>query len=690
MKSKTKTSFTHQIMKNMIIRLTLIILFVSAISSFYLQRELNGQLKKQILTYAATKSYNEKVYYSKANDNIHFVATNLIKQFNNNKKTTFETKLKYLNDGTTRTDKSLFNHQKKSGVYIPNSVTITAEYLNELAVVENVFNKFSNLFFKDAFQLWYVSSKKGYVSFLPSTNQHLYNAPDNFDDTNEFYFRISKEDLNPDRKSVWTRVYEDTNYKRWMISLVSPIYVNDIHIGSIGIDFLLDDLLARIQNTNDIGITNYIIDQVGHVIGHEAYKDKLIQSKGTLLVKDTQDPVLEEIFNKLSLVSSLNESVVLDLKSTNHHIGVSKLQSPPWFLITKQNPEHYSKTIISLLKMAILIAIFSLIFEIFIVYLYIKKEIVIPINNLAQHISSQTNNASPIVLEKNLKGELDIIQKSYNDFIELVNNHEKEILDYQRILEEKVSSRTMELNLAIRIADEAKTKSIYTEKLASLGEMASGIAHEINNPLAIIQLNITALEKMLNKGELDIEKTLRAVAKIDSISDRILDIVHGLNKYSDQNLDHPQKALSLQKIINQAIELTANKQIALYIKIKNEISDEIMIMGIETQLIQVFSNLITNSIDAIESRDKEDRWINIWCDQNQNFLFIYFQDSGDGIPDSVLQKMLTPFFTTKEVGKGTGLGLPIIRNIIEKHGGNLQYDNTRSKTTFVIKIPLIK
>lgn len=686
---QNKKSFARSIMKNMIIRLTLVILTVSVVSTYYLQHGINKQLKAQMSIYSETKTRNEKLFYDQASDNMQLIVNAIIKEFTSGKKRNFQTDVLPFADGSFRSDIKKYEHQKEAGVYLPKSAQRTPAYLNEMAVVENVFNKFAPTFFKNFFQLWYVSSKKGFVSFVPSTNKYVYESPADFNDTTEHYFRVSEEDLNPDRKKVWTRVYEDINYKRWMISLVTPIYKDDVHIGTVGVDFLLEDLIGRIQNDRDIGLSNYIIDQAGYLIGHYKHTHKIIKSKGALSVRDIEDPILKEIYEKISLISSLKESVILDLKSTTNHIGVSKLESPPWFIITEQDPEYYSNTILSLLQMVIAIAIFSLIVEIFIVYRYLQKEAVLPIQKLSDEITQITLNNFSETLVTNQENEIGIIQKSFNQLINIIKEKEKEITNYQNLLEEKVSSRSMELNRALRMAEEAKTKAVYTEKMASLGEMASGIAHEINNPLTIIQLNLTALEKMIAKGQLDEEKAYRAVQKIDSIADRILEIIKGLNQFSESNYDQNFKSESLQKLIKQAIELMSNKLQSFDVQISYDVKEDFQIMCLETQILQVFTNLISNSIDAIENRNKEDRWIKIWCDKNQNFLFVFIQDSGDGIPEAVIQKMMTPFFTTKEIGKGTGLGLSIIRGIVEKHRGNIQYDNTRSKTTFVIKFPII-
>lgn len=687
--TKNKKSFARTIMKNMIIRLTLVILTVSVVSTYYLQHGINKQLKAQMSIYSETKTRNEKLFYDQASDNMQLIVNAIIKEFANDKKRSFQTEVIPFSDGSYRSDVKKYDYQKEAGVYLPKSVKRSPAYLNEMAIVENVFNKFASTFFKNYFQLRYVSSKKGFVSFVPSTNKYVYESPADFNDTAEHYFRVSEEDLNPDRKKVWTRVYEDVNYKRWMISLVTPIYKDDIHIGSVGIDFLLEDLIGRIQNDRDIGLSNYIIDQAGYLIGHYRHTHKIIKSKGALSVQDIDDHILKEIYEKISLISSLKESVILDLKSTANHIGVSKLESPPWFIITEQDPEYYSNTILSLLQMVIAIAILSLIVEIFIVYRYLQKEAVLPIQKLSDEITQITSNNFSETLVTNQENEIGIIQKSFNHLINIIKEKEKEIINYQNLLEEKVSSRTMELNRALRLAEDAKTKAVYTEKMASLGEMASGIAHEINNPLTIIQLNLTALEKIISKGQLDEEKAYRAVQKIDSIADRILEIIKGLNQFSESNYDQNFKPESLQKLIKQAIELMSNKLQSFDVQITYDIKNDFKIMCLETQILQVFTNLISNSIDAIENRNKDDRWIKIWCDKNQNFLFVFIQDSGDGIPEAVIQKMMTPFFTTKEIGKGTGLGLSIIRGIVEKHRGNIQYDNTRSKTTFVIKFPNI-
>lgn len=682
-----KKSIAKSIMKNMIIRLTVVILLVAFFSTYYLQQGLKKQLSEQILTYSEAKSRNEKLYYDQASANLQFIVNSIINDFESNKTTDFQTNLETLPDNSTRSIEREYDNQKMAGVFIPRFVNKTKEYLNELAIIENNFNKYAPVFFKKYFQLWYVSSNAGYISYLPHSKKYLYETPADFDDTQESYFKISKEDINPDRKKVWTRVYEDNNYKTWMISLVYPIYFKDNHIGSIGIDFLLEDLIKRIQNESDIGLSNYIIDKSGYVIGHENHAVIKNTNIHNVNIHKIEDKILKEMFSKLTLISNLNESAILDLQSTDNNIGVSKLDSPPWFIITEQNQEYLSNTILSPLKIVIIISIIALFLEIYMIYKYLIKDVIQPIQDLSNEISTKTKNNFSSNFEINEDNEIGIIQKKFNELILAIKEKEKEIHNYQTILEEKVSIRTMELNKALKKAEDAKTKAVYTEKMASLGEMASGIAHEINNPLTIIQLNLMTLEKMISKGVLEEEKAHKAVNKIDSIADRILEIIKGLNQFSENNYDQKFKPEPLLKLIKQAIDLTNNKLQSIEVQISVDIDQEIKIFCLETQILQVFTNLISNSIDAIESRGKEDRWIKIWSDKNENTIFIFFQDSGDGIPDHIIEKMMTPFFTTKEIGKGTGLGLSIIRGIVEKHRGTIQYDNKRSKTTFVIKLP---
>lgn len=234
--------------------------------------------------------------------------------------------------------------------------------------------------------------------------------------------------------------------------------------------------------------------------------------------------------------------------------------------------------------------------------------------------------------------------------------------------------------------EQQQQQMITSAKLSSLGEMASGVAHEINNPLAIITSRIKILEKKIAINEIDYNNIIPELSKIDQTVMRIAKIVRGLKAFSRESSQDPKERVRVSTIINDSIEICSEKIRDLEIELRIDPYEDVQVKCQPTQVSQVLVNLLGNSFDAV--RSLKDKWVRIEITIRHNLLRIAVIDSGTGISPEIVQKMMQPFFTTKEVGRGTGLGLSISKGIMENHGGQLFYDRESPNTRFVLELPL--
>lgn len=227
-----------------------------------------------------------------------------------------------------------------------------------------------------------------------------------------------------------------------------------------------------------------------------------------------------------------------------------------------------------------------------------------------------------------------------------------------------------------------RKETIQAAKLASIGEMTAGIAHEINNPIMIIFGSLKSIKKYLSE---DINKVEMHISKIEKQISRIDRIIKGLKSFSRDTSYEEFHQVDVSNIVNESIdliqtELSANSvQIELIDDLKNKIVE-----CNEIQIEQVIINLIKNSIDAISALSE--RWIKIHLYNRSGLIVIRITDSGNGVPEVIRNKIMNPFFTTKEIGKGTGLGLSISQGIIASHGGKIYLDENEKHTTFIIEL----
>lgn len=229
----------------------------------------------------------------------------------------------------------------------------------------------------------------------------------------------------------------------------------------------------------------------------------------------------------------------------------------------------------------------------------------------------------------------------------------------------------------------------HTAKLGALGEMAGGIAHEINNPLTVINGHIHQMRRRLAADNPAVaENYIGLVDKVQNGIDRIQRVVKGMTSLSRSGEHDPLVALSIPTIISETLDISRDRIHRDSIALELSIHQDMSVNGQASQLQQVILNLLNNAVDALKDSDK--RWIKVSTEACLEKVRIIIEDSGPGIPLELRTKIMQPFFTTKEVGKGTGLGLSISRKIMEKHQGRLYLDDKASSTRFIIELPRVQ
>lgn len=246
----------------------------------------------------------------------------------------------------------------------------------------------------------------------------------------------------------------------------------------------------------------------------------------------------------------------------------------------------------------------------------------------------------------------------------------------------KLEDKDKAVVIGVDITELSKLKDhvSFTQKLANLGEMFAGIIHDINNPLMMIEANVKRAKKRINDDEVN-----EILTKVEMSSQKISKIVKGIKVYIRQDgQDEPYVKENLGSIIDDALVICENKLKEHMVAVTLDPAINKMEINCHfTQIFQVFVNLISNSIDAISSL--QEKSIEITAKDMGDKIQVRFVDSGNGIPKEYQEKIFNAFFTTKDRGVGSGLGLSLCRKILEAHGGSLAIDNSASHTTFLIE-----
>jgi len=226
-------------------------------------------------------------------------------------------------------------------------------------------------------------------------------------------------------------------------------------------------------------------------------------------------------------------------------------------------------------------------------------------------------------------------------------------------------------------------------RLSSLGAMAGGIAHEINNPVTIIMgmLKMT-IKELASDKPLNREKVSGILEKARQYTERISKIVKGIRALSRDGSRDPFIQSKVQDIVDNTFGLCEASIQTNSIQLSYDLEDPDMVIDCRpVQISQVLLNLINNSLDAIG--DKKDPWIHVSVKKfNDELIEFSVTDSGEGIPENIANQLMQPFFTTKGAGKGTGLGLSISQEIIKAHFGKFALDRDFPNTRFYLQIPI--
>jgi C4-dicarboxylate-specific signal transduction histidine kinase len=252
-------------------------------------------------------------------------------------------------------------------------------------------------------------------------------------------------------------------------------------------------------------------------------------------------------------------------------------------------------------------------------------------------------------------------------------NSQKKIRLMQRHYEEELSRRTKD-----------QTEKLFSHsKYTELGMMSAGIAHEINNPLAVIQARTSQLLRIYRQPDRQ-QDMGEGLQQILYTSERINRTIQGIREFIHHGDNLSDGEMEVQEIIDDVLAFCGQRMKNHGVNLRFYNLENKTVVGNKIQLEQILLNLLNNAFDAIEFLP--DKWIEISLQEDDEKVELFVKDSGSGIPKDIAEHVMEPFFSTKDIGKGTGLGLALARGIAQKHGGDLTYIEG-AHTTFMLELP---
>jgi two-component system, NtrC family, sensor kinase len=631
----------------------------------------------------------------------------------------FDRQMERWKDGTLRNfsqkqDLKLFPALKKSTIFIGPQVQLTDKVKAQILTFEAVTSQYGRAFYSRYDNTWINSSQNISVDYRPNTLWGL-EATVSTDVTQEEYGQLATPAKNPTRSPQWTSLYFDPVPARWMVSLVTPVDEAGKHIGTIGNDIVVNELMDVTIRDAFPNSRNVIFQKDGLLIVHPNRMEEIKAAGGKLNLQSLDDPELKRIFEQTQSRPFTDPIAIIKDPKGQSFWAITKIKGPDWIWVTIYPQSALMLKAIEQTLPLIIFGLLGLLLELFLLYRVLRRNVHMPLVKLSAATRAIASGNFEIELETRREDEIGSLARSFSSMVSQLQTSFSQLATYNETLESQVQERTQELSNTLMNLQQAQTQLIQSEKMSSLGGMVAGIAHEVNNPIGFVHGNLEYAEVYvkqllehiyLYQSQTDLPDALKAHSEVIDLTfiqtdlpkllasmkigtDRIQEIVLSLRNFS--RLDGVElKSASLHEgidstllILNHRLKRPPQQPIV----IEKNYGQLPLVQCYPGLLNQVFMNLIGNAIDALES--VEEAKIVITSRLLDSQVEIIISDNGSGISEANISKIFSSFFTTKEIGKGTGLGLSISHQIVtERHQGTIVCRSSPEGTAFVILLPI--
>ncbi|MCF7928662.1 MAG: HAMP domain-containing protein [Spirochaetales bacterium] len=383
---------------------------------------------------------------------------------------------------------------------------------------------------------------------------------------------------------------------------------------------------------------------------------------------------------------------------------------------------HYLQTGLGVLVRSMLVQnIILFLLLALVMFFFFTRRVLRPLRIFMNATAHLENGEFQQRVEINSNDEFAVFAKLFNSMEEEIEEKKQHLANYSEKLEHLVDERTQELSRSLKELEKANETILQQEKLASIGQLSAGIAHEINNPVGYVMSNLDTLSEYLQVFSriLEIEEkledsllsendeaALKMVADLREIkhsndlnfiledtaplldatiqgTKRIRDIVGDLRNFARMD-DFSFEEIDVNKAIKKALKISWN-ELKYTCDVETRLGDLPPVLANQMQLTQVFINILVNAAQSIDSSGT----VRVESETDDDVVTVRISDTGSGMPAEIRSKIFDPFFTTKDIGNGTGMGLSISQGIIQRHGGTIEVESIVGEgSTFIVTIPL--
>jgi two-component system, NtrC family, sensor kinase len=742
--SQLKGSLTRTTLIKMGIRIAIVIIAVTLVSYWHVMSNLELQVIEQLDKYITERGQRESQLFKLAENN-HVVfkkefLARLKAMGNHDPAERFNSLFEKRDDGTVRLLASEFYDMPETGgttnkgltAFLGQNVNITADIRRRIMISYDMVKTYGPAW-RSLFSNVYTTLPENIaVCYWPEVPWNL-DAQADLDMIQAEWFYLSNLKHNPQRKTVWVGPYYDAVTKDWNISAETPVDLNDQHLMTIGYDIVLNDLVERAFDDHLEGAYNIILREDGHLISHPEHTAHLQKQGGSFDIFQLKN---QHLLTVLQLVKNRqSDENVIDNTQYDEYLAVTKIEGPDWYFVTVYPQSLLSHLAFDTAGFILMLGLLSLFIEITLLFLVLRLQVTKPlrefidstqkvgtgnfsldsthlpvhrfdeIGKLAQsfqQMAGQLKTSFETLATKNI--ELERLNTDLQQAIQAAEAANQALNQTLATLDAKVIERTAQLNAKVEELTQTRHELVQSEKMASLGRLVAGFAHELNTPIGVAVTGASLLQEkyhqvnqLIDQEEVDEDELISALDSINQMAEltlsnlrRASSLVGSFKRTAiDQSSDEVRQ-FQVKQAIEDVINTLHNKFKKTAIEIQLECPNDIVIYSFPGALDQIITNLMMNSLIHGFEDGKKAGHIRIEVQRLENQLHLIYSDTGNGIPPANVPNIFEPFFTTHRAHGGSGLGLYICYNVVtNQFKGQMTCESTVGQgTIFHLAFPI--
>jgi signal transduction histidine kinase/DNA-binding NarL/FixJ family response regulator len=677
----TPTSLTGRTLVRIGLGVTLVILVAAATSYFLMFNEIERRSRKELADYVTHRVKEESEVFTLARDVQRIIVKLALERYPRYQTPAMRARFDDIyfrrEDGSIRVRPETYTRESPTTGWLHRDTPVTDELKGRMVLFYDLVEQFKPALGVRLEDMYFTAPEQFNVGTDPP-GLALWGAtiPADFDQNSESWVKLATPAANASRATVYMGAELDPVWNMLVSGIATPIDLGGRHIGTMYNDVLISTLVKNLRRSGIRGAEHYLFVNDGRLIANSD-RDEVVVNDAGMRLQEAREPRLRALWSVAQRQPQL--PYVGHDEATDQYLALGRIEGPGWYLATTIPASLVRDQAFTAAQWVLWIGLGSLALLLVLLTMVIRRNVARPLRALTSAAERMASGNFRQLIRPAPSDELTLLANAFNDMMHRIGERDAALLREKQDLQEALAQlRRNEVEI-----QRQQAALIQKEKLAAMGSLLAGVAHELNNPLFVV----SGRSQML---EASAAGTMHAVAarKIRAAAERCVRIVKTFLAMARQ--DRPRyRCVCIAEVVRSCIDVLDYTLQGAGVRVEIEREPQLpAVRGDVDQLHQVLMNLFVNAQQAM-SDIAGPRVLRVRMRRRVETgqVEIRVSDSGPGVPAEIRARIFDPYFTTKPQGVGTGVGLSVCLGIVQAHGGSLLLEDVAGGATFVVTLP---